>query len=56
MASVVLLSIAPAVTLAGMLSQTTVKMGTDATGDQIQFTSISIDRILVARISSACRD
>jgi hypothetical protein len=50
MASAVLLSINPAVTLAGnvtnnqLISQTTVKMGTDATGDQIQLTTVGIYR------------
>jgi hypothetical protein len=55
MASAVLLSIDPAVTLAGtvtshqLMSQTTVKMGTDATGDQIQFTSVGIYRSDLSR-------
>jgi hypothetical protein len=55
MASVVLLSIDSAVTLAGnmpnhrLISQTTVNMGTDATGDQIQYTSVGIYRSDLSR-------
>jgi hypothetical protein len=55
MASAVLLSIDPAVTLAGnmtnnrFISQTTVKMGTDATGDQIQLTTVGIYRSDLSR-------
>jgi hypothetical protein len=55
MASAVLLSIDPAITLAEtmpnyrLISQTTVKMGTDATGDQVQFTSVGIYRSDLSR-------
>jgi hypothetical protein len=54
MASTVLLSIDPAA-MAGtvtnnlLISQTTVKMGTDATGDQIQYTSVGIYRSDLSR-------
>jgi hypothetical protein len=55
MASAVLLSIDPAVTLAGnvsnnrLISQTTVKMGTDAAGEQVQFTTVGIYRSDLSR-------
>jgi hypothetical protein len=55
-ASAIVLSIAPALTLAGnvtnnnlLISQTTVKMGTDTNGEQTQFTTVGIYRADLSR-------